>query len=129
MCSFSVRNTPTRTRSEPFESIPTRSHCSAREAQLCSTHSKRSPCAKIFANEWAEKGINVNAIAPGYIATPLNKSMRADPEWHRKVMDRVPIGRYGTPTDLKGTVIFLASAASDYISGITLPVDGGFLGR
>ena len=82
-----------------------------------------------MSNEWAGRGINVNAIAPGYIATPLNESMRADPEWHRKVMDRVPIGRYGTPADLKGTVIFLASAASDYISGITLPVDGGFLGR
>jgi 2-deoxy-D-gluconate 3-dehydrogenase len=82
-----------------------------------------------MSNEWAGRGINVNAIAPGYIATPLNEPMRADPEWHRKVMDRVPMGRYGTPDDLKGTVVFLASAASDYISGITLPVDGGFLGR
>jgi 2-deoxy-D-gluconate 3-dehydrogenase len=82
-----------------------------------------------MSNEWAGRGINVNAIAPGYIATPLNAVMRADPEWHRRVMDRVPIGRYGTPDDLKGTVIFLASAAADYISGITLPVDGGFLGR
>lgn len=82
-----------------------------------------------MSNEWAGRGINVNAIAPGYIATPLNASMRADPEWHRKVMDRLPIGRYGSPDDLKGTVIFLASSASDYISGVTLPVDGGFLGR
>lgn len=82
-----------------------------------------------MSNEWAGRGINVNAIAPGYIATPLNASLRANPEWHRKVMDRLPIGRYGTPEDLKGTVIFLASAASDYISGVMLPVDGGFLGR
>lgn len=82
-----------------------------------------------MSNEWAGRGINVNAIAPGYIATPLNASMRADPEWHRKVMDRLPMGRYGAPEDLKGTVIFLASAASDYVSGVTLPVDGGFLGR
>jgi len=82
-----------------------------------------------MSNEWAGRGINVNAIAPGYMATPLNAAMRADPEWHRRVMDRIPMGRYGIPGDLKGTVIFLASPASDYISGITLPVDGGFLGR
>jgi len=82
-----------------------------------------------MSNEWAGRGINVNAIAPGYMATPLNAVLRADPEWHRRVMDRVPIGRYGTPADLKGTVVFLASAASDYVSGVTIPVDGGFLGR
>jgi 2-deoxy-D-gluconate 3-dehydrogenase len=82
-----------------------------------------------MSNEWAGRGINVNAIAPGYIATPLNAEMRADPKWHRRAMDRVPASRYGTPDDLKGTVIYLASAASDYVTGITLPVDGGFLGR
>jgi len=82
-----------------------------------------------MSNEWAGRGINVNAIAPGYMATLLNAELRADPEWHRRVMDRLPIGRYGTPEDLKGTVIFLASAASDYISGVTIPVDGGFLSR
>jgi 2-dehydro-3-deoxy-D-gluconate 5-dehydrogenase len=82
-----------------------------------------------MSNEWAGRGINVNAIAPGYIATPLNAAMRADPEWHRRVMDRIPIGRYGMPADLKGVIIFLASPASDYISGVTIPVDGGFLGR
>jgi 2-deoxy-D-gluconate 3-dehydrogenase len=82
-----------------------------------------------MSNEWAGRGINVNAIAPGYMATPLNAVLRADPEWHRRVMDRLPIGRYGTPEDLKGTVVFLASAASDYVSGVTIPVDGGFLGR
>jgi 2-deoxy-D-gluconate 3-dehydrogenase len=82
-----------------------------------------------MSNEWAGRGINVNAIAPGYIATSLNAALRADPEWHRRVMDRLPAGRYGTPEDLKGIVIFLASAASDYISGVTIPVDGGFLGR
>ena len=82
-----------------------------------------------MSNEWAGRGINVNAIAPGYMATPLNAALRADPEWHRRVMNRLPAGRYGTAEDLKGTVIFLASAASDYVSGVTLPVDGGFLGR
>lgn len=82
-----------------------------------------------MSNEWAGRGINVNAIAPGYMATPLNAVLRADPEWHRRVMDRVPIGRYSTPADLKGTVVFLASAASDYVSGVTIPVDGGYLGR
>ena len=85
--------------------------------------------AMAMSNEWAGRGINVNAIAPGYMATPLNAELRADPEWHRRVMDRLPMGRYGTPEDLKGIVIFLASAASDYISGVTIPVDGGFLGR
>jgi 2-deoxy-D-gluconate 3-dehydrogenase len=82
-----------------------------------------------MSNEWAGRGINVNAIAPGYMATPLNAAMRADPEWHRRVMERIPMGRYGAPADLKGVIIFLASPASDYISGVTIPVDGGFLGR
>ncbi len=82
-----------------------------------------------MSNEWAGRGINVNAIAPGYMATPLNAVLRADPEWHRRVMDRLPAGRYGTAADLKGTVVYLASAASDYVSGVTIPVDGGFLGR
>lgn len=82
-----------------------------------------------MSNEWSGRGINVNAIAPGYMATPLNAVLRADPEWHRRVMDRVPMKRYGTPAELKGTVVFLASAASDYVSGVTIPVDGGFLGR
>jgi len=82
-----------------------------------------------MSDEWAGRGINVNAIAPGYFATALNAAMRADPEWHRRVMDRLPIGRYGQPADLKGTLVFLASAASDYVSGVTIPVDGGFLGR
>lgn len=82
-----------------------------------------------MANEWSGRGINVNAIAPGYIATPLNAELRADPEWHRHVMERVPMGRYGTPAELKGAVVFLASAASDYVSGVMLPVDGGFLSR
>ncbi|HYN76907.1 MAG TPA: SDR family oxidoreductase [Lamprocystis sp. (in: g-proteobacteria)] len=82
-----------------------------------------------MATEWSGRGINVNAIAPGLIATALNAEMRADPDWHRRAMDRLPIGRFGTPDDLKGAVVFLASAAADYVTGVVLPVDGGFLAR
>ncbi len=82
-----------------------------------------------MSNEWSGRGINVNAIAPGYMATALNEKLRADPEWHRRAMDRIPMRRYGILEDLSGAVVFLASAASDYITGATIPVDGGFLGR
>lgn len=84
---------------------------------------------KALANEWSSKGINVNAIAPGYMATEMNIPLMEDPERNNLIMDRVPVGRWGQPEDLVGALIFLSSAASDYVHGILLPVDGGFLAR
>ncbi len=82
-----------------------------------------------FANEWASKGVNVNAIAPGYIATDNTKALREDPVRNKAILERIPIGRWGEPDDLKGAVVFLASSASDYMSGHTLLVDGGWMTR
>ena len=84
---------------------------------------------KALANEWSSKGINVNAIAPGYMATEMNIPLMEDEERNKLIMDRVPAGRWGQPQDLVGALIFLSSAASDYVHGILLPVDGGFLAR
>lgn len=84
---------------------------------------------KAFANEWASKGVNVNAIAPGYIATDNTEALRADPDRSKSILDRIPAARWGQADDLGGATIFLASSASDYINGIILPVDGGWLGR
>jgi 2-deoxy-D-gluconate 3-dehydrogenase len=84
---------------------------------------------KALANEWSSKGINVNAIAPGYMATEMNIPLMEDPARNKLIMDRVPAGRWGLPEDLVGAVIFLSSSASDYIHGVLLPVDGGFLAR
>ncbi|EKW1652795.1 2-dehydro-3-deoxy-D-gluconate 5-dehydrogenase KduD [Citrobacter freundii] len=84
---------------------------------------------RLLANEWAAKGINVNAIAPGYMATNNTQQLRADSERNQEIIDRIPVGRWGTPNDLKGPVVFLASPASDYIHGYTLAVDGGWLAR
>ena len=84
---------------------------------------------RLLANEWAAKGINVNAIAPGYMATNNTQQLRADRERNQEIIDRIPAGRWGTPNDLKGPVVFLASPASDYIHGYTLAVDGGWLAR
>jgi 2-dehydro-3-deoxy-D-gluconate 5-dehydrogenase len=84
---------------------------------------------KALANEWASKGINVNAIAPGYMATEMNIPLMEDPARNKLIMDRVPAGRWGLPEDLVGALIFLSSPASDYIHGILLPVDGAFLAR
>src|SRR3954468_17463060 len=84
---------------------------------------------KSFANEWASQGINVNAIAPGYMATDNTAALRSDEERSRQIMDRIPAGRWGTPTDLAGAAVFLASRASDYVHGHILVVDGGWLGR
>lgn len=84
---------------------------------------------RALSNEWASKGICVNAIAPGYIETEITKSITEDPE-KRKPMDmRIPIGRWGVPEDFAGSAVFLASSASDYITGIMLPVDGGYTVR
>jgi 2-deoxy-D-gluconate 3-dehydrogenase len=87
------------------------------------------PLVMAMANEWASKGVNVNAIAPGYIATDLNVALRADPVRSEQILVRIPAGRWGTPDDLKGAVVFLSSGASDYIHGTTLIVDGGWMGR
>ncbi|WP_414446266.1 2-dehydro-3-deoxy-D-gluconate 5-dehydrogenase KduD [Citrobacter europaeus] len=84
---------------------------------------------RLLANEWAPLGINVNAIAPGYMATNNTQQLREDSERNQEIVDRIPAGRWGTPDDLKGPVVFLASPASDYIHGYTLAVDGGWLAR
>ncbi len=82
-----------------------------------------------FANEWAAKGVNVNAIAPGYIDTDNTEALRADPVRSKSILDRIPAGRWGTPDDFKGPVVFLASDASAYMNGHTMLVDGGWMGR
>ena len=84
---------------------------------------------KALANEWAAKGINVNAIAPGYMATDNTRALREDPVRSRQIMERIPAGRWGIPADVAGAVVFLASAASDYLHGHVLVVDGGWLAR
>lgn len=84
---------------------------------------------KALANEWAKHGINVNAIAPGYFATNNTAALQADEQRNTEILGRIPAGRWGHPNDMGGAVVFLASAASDYVQGITLPVDGGWLSR
>lgn len=84
---------------------------------------------KALSNEWAGKGICVNAIAPGYMATQMNTRLIEDPKRNGEILSRIPMGRWGNEQDVKGIAVFLASAASDYISGAVIPVDGGYLGR
>jgi 2-dehydro-3-deoxy-D-gluconate 5-dehydrogenase len=84
---------------------------------------------KAFANEWAAQGINVNAVAPGYIRTDNTQPLQDDPERSAGILARIPAGRWGTPDDLVGAIIFLSSRASDYVHGAVLPVDGGWLAR
>ena len=84
---------------------------------------------RALANEWAPKGVQVNAIAPGYITTKATKPLVDDPLRHEAITDRIPAGRWGSPDDLVGAAVFLASAASDYVSGHVLAVDGGWLSR
>jgi 2-dehydro-3-deoxy-D-gluconate 5-dehydrogenase len=88
-----------------------------------------SGLVKALANEWAPRGVNVNAIAPGYVATDNTQALRGDPERSRAILERIPAGRWGRSEDLAGAAVFLASPASDYVSGVILPVDGGWLGR
>ena len=83
---------------------------------------------KALSNEWASRGVNVNAIAPGYMATQMNTKLIEDEERNKKILARIPMGRWGTPEDVGGVVVFLASSASDYINGAIIPVDGGYLG-
>jgi 2-dehydro-3-deoxy-D-gluconate 5-dehydrogenase len=84
---------------------------------------------KAFANEWAQKGVNVNAIAPGYMDTDNTEALRNNPERAPKILERIPAGRWGRPEDLAGAAVFLASSASDYVHGHILVVDGGWLNR
>ncbi|MDX2237111.1 MAG: 2-dehydro-3-deoxy-D-gluconate 5-dehydrogenase KduD [Hyphomonadaceae bacterium] len=84
---------------------------------------------RLLANEWAAKGVNVNAIAPGYMATDNTAPLRGDASRNTEILGRIPAGRWGEPGDLGGAAVFLASAASDYVHGAILPVDGGWLCR
>lgn len=82
-----------------------------------------------FANEWAARGVNVNAIAPGYVSTDNTQALRDDPQRSKSILDRIPAGRWGVPDDFAGPVVFLASPASDYMHGTVMTVDGGWMGR
>jgi 2-deoxy-D-gluconate 3-dehydrogenase len=82
-----------------------------------------------LSNEWAKHGVQVNAIAPGYMATDNTEALRNDPDRSRAILDRIPAGRWGTPDDIAGATVFLASAASNFVTGETLVVDGGWMGR
>ena len=84
---------------------------------------------KALANEWASHGINVNAIAPGYMQTDNTKALRDDPQRNKQITERIPAGRWGTPEDMAGAAVFLSSSASDYVHGHVLVVDGGWMGR
>ncbi len=84
---------------------------------------------RLLANEWAARGINVNAIAPGYFATSNTEALRSDEARNTAILARIPAGRWGDPSDLGGAAVFLASSASDYVHGAVLPVDGGWLAR
>lgn len=84
---------------------------------------------KALANEWSSKNVQVNAIAPGYMATDINQALMDDAGRSQEILSRIPAGRWGTPEDMKGIVVFLASAASDYVNGAIIPVDGAYLAR
>jgi 2-deoxy-D-gluconate 3-dehydrogenase len=84
---------------------------------------------KALANEWAPHGVNVNGIAPGYVATDNTRALRDDPDRARAILERIPAGRWGQPEDIAGAAVFLASPASDYVHGTIVPVDGGWLAR
>jgi 2-deoxy-D-gluconate 3-dehydrogenase len=100
-----------------------------RVASYTASKSGLAGLTRLMANEWAARGINVNAIAPGYFATNNTEALRADPERSREILGRIPAGRWGTPSDLGGAAVFLASRASDYVHGAIVPVDGGWLAR
>jgi 2-deoxy-D-gluconate 3-dehydrogenase len=100
-----------------------------RVASYTASKSGLAGLTRLLANEWAPKGINVNAIVPGYFATNNTEALRNDRERNREILSRIPAARWGDPADLAGAVIFLASSASDYVHGALLPVDGGWLAR
>jgi 2-dehydro-3-deoxy-D-gluconate 5-dehydrogenase len=100
-----------------------------RVASYTASKSGLAGLTRLLANEWAARGINVNAIVPGYFATNNTEALRSDAGRNREILARIPAGRWGDPTDLSGAVVFLASRASDYVHGTLLPVDGGWLAR
>jgi 2-deoxy-D-gluconate 3-dehydrogenase len=100
-----------------------------RVASYTASKSALAGLTRLLANEWGAKGINVNAIAPGYFETNNTEALRADADRSRQILERIPAGRWGRPGDLGGAAVFLASAASDYVHGAVLPVDGGWLAR
>jgi 2-deoxy-D-gluconate 3-dehydrogenase len=100
-----------------------------RVASYTASKSGLAGVTRLLANEWAGKGINVNAIAPGYIATRNTEPLRLDEARNREILGRIPAGRWGVPGDLAGAAVFLASSAADYINGAIIPVDGGWLAR
>lgn len=100
-----------------------------RVASYTASKSGLAGLTRLLANEWAAHGINVNAIVPGYFATNNTEALRNDPDRNRDILARIPAGRWGDPDDLGGAAVYLASAASDYVHGATLPVDGGWLAR
>ena len=100
-----------------------------RVASYTASKSGLAGLTKLLANEWAPHGINVNAIAPGYFVTDNTTALRADARRNAEIVGRIPAGRWGEPEDLAGAAVFLASPASDYVHGVILPVDGGWLAR
>ena len=100
-----------------------------RVASYTASKSGLAGLTRLLANEWAGLGVNVNAIAPGYFETNNTTALRQDPDRNRDILARIPAGRWGEPGDLGGAAVFLASAAADYVHGVVLPVDGGWLAR
>jgi 2-dehydro-3-deoxy-D-gluconate 5-dehydrogenase len=100
-----------------------------RVASYTASKSGLAGLTKLLANEWAARGINVNAIAPGYIATANTAALQADEVRNRQILERIPEGRWGAPADIGGAAVFLASSAADYVQGHILAVDGGWLAR
>jgi 2-deoxy-D-gluconate 3-dehydrogenase len=100
-----------------------------RVASYTASKSGLAGLTRLLANEWAAKGINVNAIVPGYFATNNTVALQNDEDRNRQILERIPAGRWGDPGDLGGAVVFLGSSASDYVHGTLIPVDGGWLAR
>ena len=100
-----------------------------RVASYTASKSGIAGLTKLMANELSKYNINVNAIAPGYMATNNTEALRSDESRSKEILDRIPAGRWGTPSDLEGVIIYLASKASDYVQAAIIPVDGGWLAR
>ena len=100
-----------------------------RVASYTASKSGIAGLTRLLANEWAGKGVNVNAIAPGYFATNNTQNLRSDEGRNRDILARIPAGRWGQPSDVGGAAVFLAASASDYVNGAIIPVDGGWMAR